>query len=672
MTTRWMRLFAVVFVAFGTACSGTQQTTTTDQNNQSESSEMSMNTAGSERVLPYPIDVPVDFKIAQLKGTRTATGEPGENYWTNNAVYDIDFKLHPADTMLEGSQTVVYSNNSPDTLNAVVVNLLQNLHASGVVRNEAAEVTEGYQFSSVKINGVEAEVFNRSWNVEAYAVDGTIMYLAGFGGLAPGEDIELSFEWSYKVPQQGISGRMGYSKDNLFYIGYFYPQVAVYDDVIGWHTDQFLGNAEFYADFADYTVSVTAPGNWVVYGTGELLNPEENLSEMVYNRMVEAHNSDEVMNVVSPDEFGLASTTAESADEWLTWEFKAEKVRDVAYSATRESIWDAARTPVGDLDGDGEIDYSKINTFYRQSAPKWSEVTAYQVHSIDFFSRYLAYPYPWPHMTAVEGADIIGGGMEFPMMTVMGSYNRRSAEDLYNVTAHELAHMWMPMIANSNERRYAWMDEGATSFNENQARAEYFPEGDHDVAERGYYYRVAMNDLEGEIMRWSDFHYNGAAYGVASYSKPGTVLDALRGVLGEETFNEAWQTYMERWAYKYAYPWDMFNTFEDVSGRDLGWFWRSWYYETWTLDQAVLSVDATDAGTVIVIEDRGKIPMPVHLAITTADGTVTTEVIPVDEWLKGKTKVTFTYPGNKEVTKVEIDPENHFPDLNSQNNIWMK
>jgi len=661
----------VVFIAFGTACSGTQQTAQVDQAEKQSDKAEPMN-AERNRVLPYPVEVPMDYTIARLSGTRTDSGEPGSNYWINSAEYDIDFTLHPADTMLEGSQTVVYTNNSPDTLNAVVVNLLQNLHAEGVVRNEAVEVTKGYQFSSIKINGVKAEAFNRNWNVETYAIEGTVMYLAGFDDLAPGGEIELSFEWSYKIAQQGISGRMGYNKDNLYYIGYFYPQIAVYDDVIGWHTDQFMGNAEFYADFADYTVSVTAPGNWLVYGTGELLNAEENLSEEVYNRMVEAHNSDDVMNVVSEDDFGLASTSAESEDEWLTWEFKSEKVRDVAYSATRESIWDATRTAVGDLDGDGEIDYSKINAFYRESAPKWSEVAAYSAHSIDFFSRYLAFPYPWPHMTAVEGAGIIGGGMEFPMMTVMGSYNRRSAEDLYNVTAHELAHMWMPMIANSNERRYAWMDEGATSFNENQARTEYFPGRDHDVAERGYYYRVAMNDMEGEIMRWSDYHYNGASYGVASYSKPGMVLDALRGVLGVETFNEAWQTYMDRWAYKHPYPWDMFNTFEDVSGRDLGWFWRSWYYETWTLDQAVLSVDETDAGTVIVIEDRGKVLMPVHLAITTTDGTVSTEVIPVDEWLKGKTKVTYTFPAGKEVSRVEIDPENNFPDLNPQNNVWMK
>jgi aminopeptidase N len=272
-------------------------------------------------------------------------------------------------------------------------------------------------------------------------------------------------------------------------------------------------------------------------------------------------------------------------------------------------------------------------------------------------------------MTAVEGEDIIGGGMEYPMMTLIGSYTQAKSDSaLYSVIVHELAHMWVPMIVSVDERRYGWMDEGTTTFNENQARKEFYPGSHPESGDRDSYLAVARMGGEGEIMRHSDYQYNPTAYVVASYYKPATVLAALRGLLGEETFNRGYREFLSRWAWKHPYPWDMWNTFEDVSGRDLDWFWQSWYNTTWTLDQAVQGVSASGSESVVTIRDLGNVPMPVRLTLTYADGRTERREIPVDTWLTGARTATVSVPGS--VTRVVIDAENDFPDIDRANNVW--
>jgi aminopeptidase N len=260
--------------------------------------------------------------------------------------------------------------------------------------------------------------------------------------------------------------------------------------------------------------------------------------------------------------------------------------------------------------------------------------------------------------------------MEYPMMTLIGDYTTAGDAALYAVIAHEIAHMWIPMIVSVDERRYAWFDEGTTTFNENQAKRDLNPGADASAGDRTNYIATARARQEGEIMRRSDYHYPGPAYVVASYYKPAVVLEALRGVLGEETFTRAYREFIRRWAFRHPYPWDLFNTFEDVSGRDLDWFWRSWFYETWTLDQAVESVAPEAGATRITIRDRGDVPMPVLLSIRLASGEQLRREIPVESWLTGARTATITVPG--QATRVEIDPELRFPDLDRTNNAWSR
>ncbi|HEX9580294.1 MAG TPA: M1 family metallopeptidase [Gemmatimonadales bacterium] len=617
------------------------------------------------RPVPAPVVPPPEFARAIARGTRGVTGEPGPRYWQQYARYRLRARLDVATKRLEGTAGIGYLNRSPDTLRTIALHLHQNLHAPGVMRNEAQEVTGGVELRSVSAGG---RALAPGTGTPGYAVDGTLLRLRPPAPLLPGDSVDLAIDWSFQVPQSG-AGRMGWSRDDVFFIAYWYPHVAVYDDVVGWHTDPYLGSAEFYAGFGDYQVEIEAPDGWIVMGTGGLENEAAVLAEPVRGRLRAAERSDTVVGVITPDLLRGGRVTARSATGWLTWRFAAERVRDVAFSATRGGLWDATRTPVGDRDGDGNVDYARVDALYRADAPLWRHAAGYAQHAIAALSRFTALPYPWPHMSAVEGAGIIGGGMEFPMMTLIGNYNGRSDSALYYVVAHELGHMWVPMTVSTDERRYGWMDEGTTTFNENQVRKEFFPGRNHDEGDQREYVAAARSGYESEMMRWTDYLYPGQG-GIASYAKPATTLATLRALLGDSLFLPAYRAYLSRWAFKHPKPWDFFHTVNHVTGRNLDWFWRSWYYETWILDHAVGAVEAGPAGTRIRVEDRGLVPMPARLAVTLASGEVRRPEVPVEHWLGGARAAEVSIPVGLEVVRVEIDPERAFPDVDRGNNLW--
>lgn len=619
----------------------------------------------STRPAPYPITPSDDFRRAIEARTRTPRGLPGPAYWQNSASYTLTARLDPAARRVEGVARIVYTNNSPDVLAELNLDLYQNLHAPGVVRFEPAEVTGGVTLDEVKVGGRTLEAGAPS---TGYRVDGTRLTLLPAQPVAPGGTATIEATWSFAVPKAGAGARMG-RDDELFHIAYWYPQMTVYDDVIGWHPDPFVSSTEFYEDFARYDVTVEAPAGWLITATGALANADEVLAPEVVRRMRAAESSDTVVHVLS----AANAPSVTTGTGMLRWRFAADSVRDFAFSATRASNWDAMRTPVGDRDGDGVLDYARIDAIYRASAPRWREAARYGAHAIRFHSAFTGLRYPWPHMSIVEGGGIIDGGMEFPMMTLIGDYNERGDSALYYVVAHELGHMWIPMIVSNDERRRSWMDEGSTTFLENQARKDFFPGIDHDLPDQQAYISTALSGMEGEIMRRSQFHYSPEAYGTASYAKPATVLVALRAVLGESIFMQAYRTYVQRWKYKHPYPWDMWNTFEGVSGRDLGWFWRGWYYETWTLDQAIGSVTPrTDGSATIVVEDHGLMPMPARLTITREDGTTLDRTVPVETWLGGARVASVVVPPGSPVTRVEIDAGRDFPDVRRANNVWSR
>ncbi len=623
-----------------------------------------------QRPIPYPVVPPAEFLQAVQQGTRTSLGRPGPNYWHQWTDYTLTARLDPVEKRLDGTAQIIYHNRSPNSLGTLALHLYQNLHAEGAVRNRPAEVTGGVQLRQVSANGRRLNELTNRNQAAGYARNGTILFIRLPQPLPSGSSVTLYVTWTFTIPRDGAAGRMGYNQDNLFYIAYWYPQMAVFDDVAGWQVDQFLGNAEFYAGFGSYELTVEVPGDWLVMATGKLTNPAEVLSSAVLQRYTRAHDSDAVVHIVTTAELDSGTVTTGAPSEYLAWRFRSDTVRDVAFSATRASLWDAARTPVGDRDGDGVTDYSLVNAIYRRDATHWDREWRFAQHSIAFLSRWVGYPYPWPHMTAVEGNGLESGGMEFPMMTLIGGYNDARESRLYGVTAHELAHMWVPMIVGTDERRYSWMDEGTASFNDGHAAADFYPRADPAEQKRTAYLNVARTGREGEIMRLSDYHYPGPAYGIASYSKPATMLNTLRGLLGESVFDPAYRGYVNTWAYKHPTPWDFFNWFNTAAGQDLGWFWRAFYYETWTLDQAVGGVTVSDGVTTIVIEDRGWAPMPARVTVTHQNGEIVQLEVPVSTWLSGNDTARLEVRSGSPVVRVEIDAAHQFPDIDRGNNTW--
>jgi hypothetical protein len=569
----------------------------------------------------------------------------------------------------------------------VAVHLYQNLFAPTAARNEPVPVTGGMELARVVAQGrALPQMRDVESSVQAgFEIDGTVAWIRLPTPLPPGRAADFEFSWSFTVPPDGAprSGTDG----EVFMIAYWYPQIAVYDDVNGWQTDPYMGNAEFYMDYADYDVALTVPAGWLIGATGELKNAADVLTPATRERLARARRGSAIVHVVGEGDRGAGRSTTEGTAGKLTWLFEARNVRDFAWGASDKYLWDATRAVVGDVGClppiasaggtvappagcDQRVDTATIHALYRPSRipGAWDQSARYGRHAIEFLSGFL-WPYPYPQMTALDGVPSCGG-MEYPMLTCIGG--PRDTLSLYSVTVHEFAHMWFPMQVGSDEKRHAWQDEGLTRFNQAQAMRSFFGGYDLERIARDAYLGLARVGGEVELMRHGDLYPPGTpAYAVASYQKMATNLVALRALVGEDTFMRAYREYGRRWIHKHPTAYDFFNTFDAVSGRDLSWFWRTWFYETWALDQAVAGVRARGDSATITIEDRGLAPMPVRLAIT-RQGRASPErrEIPVDVWLRGERRATLRVSASPRITKVEIDPENAFPDIDRTNNRW--
>jgi hypothetical protein len=656
----WTATFAVIFTACAT---GAQQV------GQATASADEAAVVQPLRPRPYPVFETREFTRAVERGTRTRTGRPGPNYWQQYSTYRLEARYDPATKRLTGRGTLRYDNRSPDTLRNVFLHLHPNLFAPDAIRNESVPVTGGVELRRVAIGG---RALSRTPNDSAagYEVTSTIVRVHPSVPVAPGASVELEVEWEYVVPPDGAP-RGGHDGEIAF-IAYWYPQFGVYDDVSRqWQTDVYMGNAEFYMGYGDYDVSITVPDGWLVAATGDLTNGADVLSVQTRARLDTARRSRAITHVVREADRGVGKATLRGRDGTLTWRFRASNVRDFAFGTSDKYLWDATIAVVGDATGDGRADTSAIHTFWRpeRRAWAWDQSARYAQHSVEFLSRYL-WPYPYPHMTAVDGV-VSCSGMEYPMMTCIGG--RRDTLSLYSVTVHEIGHMWFPMQVGSDEKRYSWQDEGLTRFNQAQGMQEFFRGYDRERISRDNYVNLALTGGEVELMRHGDLYPLGSpAFGIASYDKMAINLRSLRALLGDDLFLRAYREYGRRWINKHPTPFDFWNTIEDVTGRDLDWFWTTWWFETWTLDQAV--GDARDEGgaLLITIEDRGLAPMPVRLAITRTNGSIERLVLPVDPWLAGDRTQTTRIGNGATVRAVEIDPELAFPDIDRANNRWTR
>jgi hypothetical protein len=637
-------------------------------------------TVRAGRPVPGPVYEIPPFSRAIERGTRTRTGAPGAKHWTQYARYAIEASLDPVAARVRGNERVVYLNNSPDTLRQLAVHLRQNVFAPGSPRREPVPITGGMTMARVGVGGrglrpAPAGTTLARAPAATFIVDGAVMWIALPAPVLPHDSVSLDFAWSYSPPLSPSDGRQGRESD-VYFMGYWYPQLAVYDDVNGWVADPYQLEAEFYMGNADYDVRVTTPRGWIVGATGVLRNADSVLSSDARARLADARRTGSVVHVVTPaPDDSRALRGAGGASSAVTWHFTASDVRDFVWGAGNHYVWDATRALVR-REG-GVPDTVIINSFYRLHAPAsaWAVGGArYTRDAVQSLSDYL-WPYPWPQMTSMEGV-LTGGGMEYPMLTVMQPW--ADTLSLAGDLMHETGHMWFPMQVGSNETRYPWMDEGFTQFDAAQGMRVLYGEprrggrpNDSEPGQRGRYVRAAIAGNEAPLMTFGD-DFPRDAYSAMYYDKTAQVLASLRALLGEETFHRAFREYGRRWIGKHPYPYDFFNTIEDVTGRDLSWFWSAWFYEAWPLDQAIESVSPGADSVSIVIQDRGLAPMPVLLSITRGDGSVQRLDVPVDAWLRGERRQTVRVPATPAVTRVEIDAEGRFPDIDRRNQVWMR
>lgn len=506
--------------------------------------------------------------------------------------------------------------------------------------------------------------------IRGYVIDGSKMYINLTNPVQPGESVEMRFCWNFTIPSADSQMRMGHD-GNVFFLAYWYPQLAVYDDVTGfpgvadgWDQDHHLGTAEYYMGYADYSVLINAPVGFLVAATGQPQNLQEVLSPAVLSRIDEAMKGSTVLSVVNDETRASAFVPVEAGV--ATWHFVAENVRDFAFGMSPSWNWDATSAAVGDVDGNGSPDRTLIHALYRSGRSGWNRAAELMKFTIEDMSRRIS-PYPWPHMTAVEG--FITGGMEYPMMMLAGG-NRDDASML-SVSYHIGSHMWFPMIVGQNEKMYTWMDEGLATYNQTEGIGTFWKAPEVWMPELQPYYRLANTGYEVESMRHGDLFPIGTnARGLGSYNKPSVMLHALKGILGDELFSRAYRAYAQRWAYKHPTAFDFFNTFEDVVGKDLDWFWRPAFFETWTLDQSIGRVDSIDSGIAVTIVDLGLTPMPTPVTVTYGDGRVETKSVPVETWLSGAREAVVMFSAGLP-TRVAIDDGAFLPDVDRTNNVWV-
>ena len=606
------------------------------------------------------------WNYGPVSSARSAAGVPGPGYWQNSADYKIAVSLDDVANKITGDVEITYKNNSPDKLPFLWLQLDQNSFntqsrggkttpiAGGRFGNLAFD--GGYKIESVTIDGKPAN----------FIVEDTRMQIRLASPLA--EKIgtaKIKIAYSFTSPENA-SDRMGIQQTKngaIYTVAQWFPRVCVYDDIEGWNVLPYLGAGEFYLEYGNFEYSINAPASHIVVGSGELLNPTEVYTADQVKKWAAAANSETTVVIRSAAE--VTDPASRPAKERLTWKFKCNNARDVAFASSKAFILDACRINLPSGKKSLAVSVYPVESDGKEA---WGRSSEYVKASIEHYSNWL-YEYTYPVATNVAG---IVSGMEYPGIIFCG-YRDKTAS-LWGVTDHEFGHNWFPMIVGSNERKFAWMDEGFNTFI-NFYSTDAFNKGEyknrkfdmHAIA------KSMFRETADPIMSIPDV-IQVRNLGWEAYNKPGFGLRILREhILGADRFDYALKNYINKWAFKHPTPMDFFRAMEDGAGEDLGWFWKSWFYELWRLDQSVKEVDYVEQdptkGAVITIENLDKMAMPAVVEVELTSGEKERFTFPVEIWQRGSSW-TFRTSTKLPIKSVVVDPDHSFPDMDSKNNTW--
>jgi hypothetical protein len=607
---------------------------------------------------------------------RSASGEPGPKYWQNRTDYKINCTLDTTKHSISGDVELTYTNNSPDNLKFLWLQLDQNIYkidsrGSATTTETGGRYanggfTEGDVIKSISID------YNGKKFTPNFIVNDTRMQVWLQDALkSSGGKLKLSIQFEFTVPEYGTDrmGRLNTKNGWVYTIGQWFPRMCVYDDIQGWNVLPYVGAGEFYLEYGDIEYSVTTPSNIVVGGSGELLNPQECFTPDQLKKYNDAKNSDKTIVIRSDKD--ITDKNAQLKKPATTWKFKMQNTRDVAWAASKAFILDAARINLPSGKKALAMSVYPIESTKDRRGNDWRRSTEMVKGSIEHYSsKWFEYPYP----AAINVAGIVSG-MEYP--GIVFCHYLATDIGLWGVTDHEFGHTWFPMIVGSNERKYAWMDEGFNQYI-NIFSTNAFNKGEFRT----------LNDITSTFTVKSTFGeqtdglntvpdaVRESSLGNTAYFKPVMMLTVLREVvLGPERFDAAFREYINRWAYKHPTPWDFFHTMENAGGEDLGWFFRGWVLNNWKIDQSVKDVKYIDniptKGAEITLENLEKMPMPVTVLIRETNGKEFKVDLPVEIWQRGS-EWKFAVPTTSEIKEVILDPDKKLPDWNRDNNRFKK
>ncbi|MVN75292.1 M1 family peptidase [Hymenobacter sp. HMF4947] len=583
--------------------------------------------------------LPRDITRAFNKQTRSPDGRPGPHYWQNTARYDITVQALPPARDIRGREQITYFNNSPDTLKSLVIRLIQNIHKPGAARDGDASpdyLTSGVQVDSFAVAG-KGQPFNSSRA-------GTVQAVALPRPLLPHDSVRLSFAWHFPISLE--SGREGMIDKTTFFLAYFYPRVAVYDDYNGWDRLPFVDSKEFYNDFNDYTLRVKVPANYIVWATGTLQNPKQVLQPAVAKQLAKSMTSDAILHIATAADLAKKSITAQQPTN--TWVWKANAISDMTVGLSDHYVWDAASVVVDPA----TKRRASVQAAFADSTADFHSSVKFSQNALSWFSRnWPGVPYPFPKMTAFQGfAD-----MEYPMMVNDSPQGDLKFAQL--VQDHEIAHTYFPFYMGINESRYAFMDEGwATTFELLIGRVENGPAAADD-----FYRKFRVNrwihdpNTAEDLPTITPSSELRAGYGNNSYGKASLSYLALKDMLGDDLFKKCLHEYMNRWHGKHPIPWDYFNSMSSAAGQDLSWFFQNWFFTNGYIDLALAKADKTAQGTVITLKNVGGFAVPVDLKVAYADGSSETLHRSPELWRANQQQASITLPPGKAVRAVSFD-----------------
>jgi len=611
--------------------------------------------------------VPLNIKRAYEKQTRSLDGNPGKNYWQNSSNYKIKVALDPSSNLITGNEEIEYFNNSPDSLDEIVIRLYQNLYKAGAERDlslKHEDLTDGAVITKFSFNNKEIDIEGNP----QVNIDGTNFFYKPDNRILPRSMCTLKFEWNFTVSSRHL--RMGVYDSTSFFIAFWYPQVSVYDDVDGWDKIDYTGQHEFYNDFCSYDVEITVPNKFAVWATGILQNPQDVFTDEYLKRYKLANQSDKLVKIISQDDLNKKDIFS-SKGMFNTWKFKAENVNDFSFATSDHYLWDALSIKA-DKNSDRRV---FISAAYKKESSDFYHVAEISKKSIRYFSDVLpGVPFPYPSLTVFNGGST--GGMEFPMMVNDGSFT--SMINTVGTTSHEIAHQYFPFFVGTNERKYAFMDEGMAvmlpfGFQENEL------EGNFPKARNTYQYEnLAGKELDMPPMTPSVL-LKKTTYRVASYVKPGLAYYFLREALENEIFDKALREYINRWNGKHPIPFDFFYTFNHAAGKDLDWFWIPWFFEKGYPDLGIKNAFIQKGKLHVIIEKRGSVPVPIKLTILQSDDPESSR-IDIDVvyktaavWESGEEEylIEYDFPFDEDKIKIISLGSTDIPDIDTTNNDFI-